>query len=245
MQSEDIISTLSLQRFETYKRVFSEIVKGHDLYDDYHKIVFYMDVQKLYSHFYIPIQVLEVTLRNRLHDAFCKHYKDEFWFQHLVKESFCSKTTKRIFFSTDRDIKRDFKKDSMKHRELQPADYVGRLTFAFWVELLKANYRKTQFWQFHAQTVFPHKGKTKLGSIDDSLKRAKTIRNRLYHYEPQWKNQRTFLDLNDFCDNLEDKYALIIKIIGFCSLSQKDLLNEYALNFQSDMEQFKRKLNKL
>nr|WP_181717828.1 hypothetical protein [Psychrobacter sp.]QJS05786.1 hypothetical protein [Psychrobacter sp.] len=239
MVSEEIISSISPQRFETYKRVFSEVVYNDDKCDIRHTILFYMEVQRLYSHFFIPIQVLEVTLRNNMHRAFSEYYQTESWFQKLVNEPFCSKNSKNMFTSTDVFITNHFSRKDMRHRILQPADYVGKLNFGFWVELLQANYRQTQFWQFHTEDVFPNKGKSKLGSIDDSLKRVKTIRNRLYHYEPQWKNQKIFLNLDDFCKNIEDKYLLIMKIVGFCSVGQKDLLEEYALDFEINIEGFK------
>lgn len=198
-----------------------------------------MSIQELYSQFFVPVQVLEVTLRNKLHYANSKHYRSRDWFQSLVNESFCTRSTGRMFSDCERKIRIRFSKNNMAYRSPIPEDYVSELNFGFWVELLNSDYRKTQFWQFYAYEVFPNKGKVKVGEIYDVLKRIQTIRNRLYHYEPLWKSLRKFNDIDDFCSNLEEQYFIIMKVLSYCSSTQETLLDDQTISFQLAIETFK------
>lgn len=244
MPTNELIISISPQRFSTYESIYSQIVPSHDTSSKHDEIMFYMNIQKIYSHFFIPVQVLEVTLRNRIHNAKSIHYGTDYWFELLLAESFCSYVTNKIFNDTQKQALSDYKKHHMRHRVLMPEDYIGRLNFGYWVELLQAAYRQTLFWQTKIDVVFPCRGKSNIGSIYDSMRRVKSIRNRLYHYEPLWKNGRRFTDTDDFCKNIEEQYFLIIKLIGFCSSEQKLLLKEYILSFEIEMAKFKKHYSK-
>lgn len=242
MPTNELIVSISPQRFSTYKAIYLQIVPGYSTSDQYREVMFYMHIQKIYSHFFIPVQVLEVTLRNRIHNAMSLHYGTESWFELLLAEKFCSYVTKKVFLDTQQKALKDFKKYSktnIPNRVVKPEDYVGRLNFGYWVELLQAKYRQTLFWQTKTNMVFPYRASTKIGSIYDSMKRVKSIRNRLYHYEPLWKNSRKFQDINDFCENIEEQYFLIIKLIGYCSAEQVALLEDSVFLFEQEIEEFK------
>src|SRR5699024_2178880 len=132
------------------KAIYLQIVPSHSTTDEYREVMFYMHVQKIYSHFFIPVQVLEVTLRNRIHNAMSLHYGTESWFELLLAEKFCSYVTNKVFLDTKQQALKDFKKYSkpnIPNRVVMPEDYVGRLNFGYWVELLQAKYRQTLFWQ--------------------------------------------------------------------------------------------------
>ena len=247
MPTNELIVSISPQRFSTYKAIYLQIVPSHCISDEYREVMFYMHVQKIYSHFFIPVQVLEVTLRNRIHNAMSIHYETESWFELLLAEDFCSYVTKKIFEDTKKNALKDFKKYSRKKipdRVIRPEDYVGRLNFGYWVELLQAQYRQTLFWQTKTDMVFPYRANTKIGPIYDSMKRIKSIRNRLYHYEPLWKNSRRFQNINDFCKNIEEQYFLILKLIGYCSTEQVSLLEESIFLFELEIEEFKSQYSK-
>lgn len=250
MPTSELIISISPQRFSTYKAIYLQIVPSHSMSNEYREIMFYMHVQKIYSHFFIPVQVLEVTLRNRIHNAMSVHYGTDDWFELLLAEKFCSYVTNKVFLDTKKQALKDFRKYSIPNtpgfpsipaRVPMPEDYVGRLNFGYWVELLQAKYRQTLFWQTKTDIVFPCRGNTKIGPIYNSMKRVKSIRNRLYHYEPLWKNTRKFQDIDDFCRNIEEQYFLIIKLIGYCSAEQTTLLEEDIFLFELEMEVFKSK----
>lgn len=247
MPTNELIVSISPQRFSTYKAIYLQIVPSHSISDEYREVMFYMHVQKIYSHFFIPVQVLEVTLRNRIHNAMSIHYRTESWFELLLAEKFCSYVTEKVFKDTKKNALKDFKKYSRQKipdRVIRPEDYVGRLNFGYWVELLQAQYRQTLFWQTKTDMVFPYRANTKIGPIYDSMKRVKSIRNRLYHYEPLWKNARKFQNINDFCKNIEEQYFLIIELIGYCSAEQVSLLEESIFLFELEIEEFKSQYSK-
>lgn len=247
MPTNELIISISPQRFSTYKAIYLQIVPTHSTSNEYREVMFYMHVQKIYSHFFIPVQVLEVTLRNRIHNAMSVHYGTENWFELLLAEKFCSYVTNKVFLDTKKQALKDFQKYSkpnIPNRVLLPEDYVGRLNFGYWVELLQAKYRQTLFWQTKTDMVFPCRENTKIGPIYNSMKRVKSIRNRLYHYEPLWKNARKFQNINDFCSNIEEQYFLIIELIGYCSAEQIALLEESIFLFELEMEEFKFQYNK-
>lgn len=239
MLSKEIISSISSQRFGTYENLYSEIVPTHNTSVQYRKITFYMSIQEIYAHFFVPVQVLEVTLRNKLHYANSRHYRNRDWFQSLVNEKFCTYGTAKMFNDCERQILKRFSKNNMAYRNPIPEDYVSELNFGFWVELLNSDYRQTLFWQFYAKDVFPNKGGAKISEIYNTLKRIQTIRNRLYHYEPLWKSLRKFNDIDDFCTNLEEQYFIIMKILSYCSLTQETLLEEHTFDFELAIEAFK------
>ena len=241
MNSSEIIPLISRQRFGTYRKLFNQIVNNPAMSNEHNMVLFYMEIQDIYSQFFMPIQALEITLRNKLHSCQSKHYRSNNWFRKLFDEDICTEKAESAFNTTKRFAVKEFKEKGITTRSPSPEDYVSRLNFGFWVELLSSEYRSTQFWQYYAKEVFPNKNKVKIGTIYDSLSRIHSIRNRLYHYEPLWDTSLNFSNAVEFCTVMEKQYLIIFQILRYCSLDQEELLKDQKLYFEIAIEEFKKK----
>lgn len=243
MKSSEIIPLISKQRFGTYRKLFNQIVHSPTMLNEHNMVLFYMDIQAIYAQFFMPMQALEITLRNKLHSYQTKHYGSNNWFGKLFNEDFCTEKSENAFNTTKRFALKEFKEKGILTRRPSPEDYVSRLNFGFWVELLSSDYRNTQFWQYYAKDIFPNKNKVKIGAIYDSLSRILSIRNRLYHYEPLWDTSLKFNNTAEFCKVIENQYFIIIQIIRYCSLDQEELLEDQIFYFKLAIDEFKKKYN--
>lgn len=244
MLIDELTLSISTHRLSTYKRLFNNIVDDPAKYDEISKLLFYLEIQSIYSHFFIPMQTLEITFRNRVHHFQSTHEGTSSWFKKLVAQDCATDLTKSMFSSAKNSLVKDLREKGISDRGPHPQEIVGRLTFAFWVELLHLDYRSTLFWQFYGQKVFPNKQKVKLGEIYDLLLRVKGIRNRLYHYEPLWDTTKTFNNVDEFCSTLENTYYLIIDLIGYLSQDYKEQLEDHIFYFDLEISDFRKRYQK-
>lgn len=123
---------------------------------------------------YIPLQMLEVTLRNRIH-AVMTEARHEAWFKDdgfLLGDRQPEQLAKAI-----EDIKRD-------GREATPGRIVAEVTFSFWTAMLGNQY--DQLWQ----TTLNRVGKKPNGKglrrkdLSAPLTPIRILRNRIAHHEP-------------------------------------------------------------
>ncbi len=249
MNTQEIIDCISEKRFASYEKIFNQIVPNSEETEEKDKIIFYRKIQELYSSFFFPIQIIEVTLRNKIHYAMQNYYGIDNWLTEFNNEdkAFMEKAQSMIKDSINYTHK-DFTNKNYR-RSITTDDYVSRITFGFWVEILKPNYRNSfKFWQFHINDVFPNRNnfkKTTLGEIYNNLVQIKNIRNRLYHHEPIWKFAKC-KNLESFCEQIKKKFELILHTIELCSYEQKDtLLSNTQGEFEKKLEQFKKEYSKL
>ena len=74
MDLAEIKKGLSTEKLETYRQVFS-CKSDHEL------IAIYMSMQSIMSHFFTVVQLLEVTLRNSIHQCATEQFDDPEWFK--------------------------------------------------------------------------------------------------------------------------------------------------------------------
>mgnify|MGYP003640520356 FL=1 len=144
MDLAEIKKGLSTEKLETYRQVFS-CKSDHEL------IAVYMSMQSIMSHFFTVVQLLEVTLRNSIHQSASEQFEDPEWFK-----------TKAIS---------DQSKNQVTQAEQQCLDEVGakyttndlvsRLPFGFWVHMLSRDYNNSRdkdhnLWQFKFNQCFPN-----------------------------------------------------------------------------------------
>ncbi len=233
-QSNSVIECISLPRFSTYRKILEQIQSSDNQLSLIDQVQFYAKMQDIYSCFYVVIQTLEITLRNRIHQAKAKHYKKEDWFENLKQEPYCTSTANKIINVALTKTNTDFQ---FKNRNPEAQDILARVTFGLWPEILKANYRDKLFWQIYGSEVFPNKGKVKLSKIDDDLLKIGKLRNRLYHYEPLWKTTKNFNNLNELKTILESYFEIILTLIKYCSLEKYELMIK-----MQQLEKFKGKM---
>lgn len=131
---------------------------------------------ELSESFYPILSILEVSLRNAINQKLSEHFKDPFWFKNNLPIDFLpfvSEATQKL----------------TKERKTITADkIVAELNFGFWNRLFSRNYTSI-LWK-PLRVVFQNTPKKirKRDTIADSLYRIRTLRNRIYHYEPIFGN---------------------------------------------------------
>ena len=73
-QSNSVIECISLPRFATYRKILEQIHGSHNQITVVDQVLFYAKMQDIYSFFYVVMQTLEITLRNRIHECKTEHY---------------------------------------------------------------------------------------------------------------------------------------------------------------------------
>ena len=152
--------------------------------------------------FYGPLQTLEITLRNAVHDAMRTKY-GEFWFDtQLLRSADRHKVDQTVQYLHDRNG--------------QPtADrVVAELPFGFWVTLF-ANPYDTTIWRTDLHHIFEPRVKDRRG-LHDALDRLRTLRNRIAHHEPISHR------------NLDDDYRRIRNIVEFLSTPTLSWLDHHS-----------------
>lgn len=123
-----------------------------------------------------PLQGLEVTLRNVLHDSLSGKYNDT-WYDNpllLLKQQ-----------SKDEIVKAKSKLLRM-NMGLTPPSIVAELSFGFWVNLLERDYHNT-LWTPLLYKCFQGQPGQKRSKIFDKLNHLRKLRNRIAHHEPIFK----------------------------------------------------------
>ena len=108
LETTNVIASISQPRFHTYMKAFSQIVPSETTSSEYRKVLFYFHIQNIYSCFYVPIQTLEITIRNQVHTQMSLFYSSEYWFNYLTSEAFCTKTSQDIISAAKRKTSSDF-----------------------------------------------------------------------------------------------------------------------------------------
>ena len=181
-------------------------------------------MQRLSVHLFLPLQYLEVVLRNRIYKVLTEHYrwrgkqyrelgKAEDWLEWMPSH----KDTQKIITQTKRNLGLFAN---------MPDDLISNLTFGVWVKLLQ-EYPDTNshyhFWIFTQKRLFPNAlGETRQ-SICTELKTIRDIRNRLFHYEPIWSGN----GINNYVSAIIEiikKYKQIMKAISWLSVDIFNLL---------------------
>ena len=138
--------------------------------------------------------VLEVTLRNALHDQLvAASGRVDWWNAALPLHQF---ETARINEAI-REVA------AQKGPAATPGHVVAELNFGFWTGLLANRYHQ-RMWVPILQYAFPHNQGTRRGLHAD-LERLRRLRNRTAHHEPV------------FARNLADDHATTLAVLGMIS----------------------------
>lgn len=163
---EDIEDALSLERFSRYVEwAAGSQTRALELY------ALNMQVSEA---LYTPLQMLEVTLRNRIHSVMRAARHDR-WFE---DDGFLAAAVQREQVAKAlRDIK-----DSRK--EAVPGRVVAALTFSFWTAMLSPAYEN--LWQITLHRIARRETGKGLRRKDlaASLTPIRVLRNRVAHHEP-------------------------------------------------------------
>lgn len=156
--------------------------------------------------FWGPLSMLEITLRNALHDEMRRGRADDDWWN-LIAVDLESKERKAVDGAID---KLYFSGNSAPSAD----DVVGATSMGLWVGLLNVGVARhpqfdyeTKLWP-RLKGAFPNRGAQGRRQIHAKLNRLRVLRNRIAHHEPLTRI------------NLTEQRDLIIDCIG---LMDKDI----------------------
>ena len=143
---------------------------------------------------YTPLQMLEVSLRNRIHSVLSDAMQES-WFE---EDGFLKISNQRdqVVIARERLIKFG--------KEPTPGRIVAALSFSFWTSMLARNYE--DHWQKTLNRITYRDGKNlRRKDLSEPLAKIRLIRNRIAHHEP----------VIQF--NLPEEYGKIIQITRWLS----------------------------
>jgi hypothetical protein len=168
MTEQQLKYYLSSPRFNVY------LAKTNNNFDKAYR--FYKTNIALSESFYPILSVLEISLRNAVHETLKNYFQDEYWFKNNLPVEFLpfvSEATQKL----------------IAQRKTITADrIIAELNFGFWNRLFNRNYTSL-LWK-PLRLIFKNTPKhlRQRDTIADALYRIRILRNRIYHYEPIFGN---------------------------------------------------------
>lgn len=166
-----ILRTISAPRFKAYL-----IHTGHNRET---ALRLYMWNAQIGEAFHVPIQSLEVALRNRVNFALQSQFGKNWW------------DTEELLELADQERKDDLElaKKRIRNRKqtLETDQIVAGLSFGFWAGLLLPRYNPP-LWSGQLRRAFPNLPETRSRkSLAKNVGRILYLRNRIWHHEPIFK----------------------------------------------------------
>lgn len=126
--------------------------------------------------FYPVLSVLEISLRNTVNETLKQHFQDEYWFKNSLPIEFLPFVSEAI------------QKLTAQRKTITADRIIAELNFGFWNRLFN-RYYASLFWK-PLRLIFKNTPKhlRQRNTIADILYRIRTLRNRIYHYEPIFGN---------------------------------------------------------
>ncbi|TZF86088.1 hypothetical protein FW774_03240 (plasmid) [Pedobacter sp. BS3] len=133
--------------------------------------------------FYPILSILEISLRNAVNEALKAHFQDEYWFKNNLPVEFLpfvSEATQKL---------------TAQRKPITADRMIAELNFGFWNRLFNRHYTGL-LWK-PLRLIFKNTPKhlRQRDTIANALYRIRTLRNRIYHYEPIFGNLQDIEDL--------------------------------------------------
>lgn len=191
---EAILAAISPDRFKTYL-----VAAG---FDQSRALQLYLWNARLGEAFHLPIQAVEVSIRNSINLALSNIYTPNWW------------ECKTLFDLLDEERKADLftviRRIRNRNLELYTGQVVAGLSFGFWVGLLDGRYNPP-IWGSQLRSAFPYFPTNRSRkSLHASVRKVATLRNRISHHEPLIGR-----------DNLADFSNLMILLEWLCPAKAK------------------------
>lgn len=216
MPLEQLVNVISTPRLSFYES-FLSYTKSES------KVGAYLAFQSISSSFFPVVQMVEVGLRNSIHNIAKKHFKDEQWF--LTKP--ISEKSKELVKSAVKKAKTECGVN------YTPDDVVCRLTLGFWVYMLDSEYRNTASDSFlwspdNRNEVFsnaknPWGADLTVAALFDDYHKVLLLRNRLFHHEPIWKKHNCN-HVSKAVANVQKDHTFLLKTLKYLSPAKADIL---------------------
>lgn len=167
--------------------------------------------------FYAPLQALEITLHNRIHNLLTEEYGAQ-WYDHPAVQ-FSEKSLEQL-----ETVKSKLK---TKPVPILPSDVVADLSFGFWVALFARHYEEN-LWQRALHKTFSHyHGSIKRKEAQERLRKLKRFCNRIAHHGPIFQMGTKEVGIKgtdarkEGIKNLNIYYREILETIGWMSPDKK------------------------
>lgn len=156
---------------------------------------------------YPLLHLLELVIRNRIHDVFRLHFGSDEWF----RQSWVDDLEYRHITKAEDDLKR-------QRKPLAPDDIVAAVTFGFWVGLFNRRYEPrngNEPWPRLLKAVVPwapRYARTR-DTLHSRIEKARHVRNRVFHHEPiaHWPD-------------LDTTYTGLVELLGWFSPEAREHL---------------------
>jgi hypothetical protein len=130
--------------------------------------------------FHLPIQAVEVGLRNRINTALCIEFGPDWWQSKIFLDLLSHEQLTALMTVERRMVGRA--------KPVVTPQIVASLSIGFWVGMLNRRFNPT-IWSRHLHVAFVHlPGDKNLRSIEASARRTAALRNRIWHHEPVFRS---------------------------------------------------------
>ena len=156
----------------------------------------------------LPLQIIEITLRNRMHSELSAYYGNDFWWDEPPTAPGQTIKLTRLVHEQATAVN-DAKN---KIRTLKPnkpvtaGRIISELPFGFWVALIGSNYDNPSggiaHWRNCLHKVFKQSGNYSRKDVHSELNNLRQLRNAVAHHDPIVTR------------NLSADFALIVSAIG-------------------------------
>ena len=231
---EEIEFCISEPKLSAYD-FFSESAKPHV------RLGAHMILLGLSSHFYLPLQLMEVTLRNRVDKAMIEIYSSKRMRNRIHKYAPKGSTPENWYewMPNKKESRRGValaksrarEHAALKGRDASRDDVISEITLGVWIHLLKEkenNKDPFYFWENAVRLIFPYRGHVKRNGIFYGLDEVLYIRNRLFHHEPIWKgpNVATF---EDAVKKLHSRINIVCNVVAWMSQAVWEVTKHFTL----------------
>ncbi len=159
---------LSNPRFKTYlQKTGNDIDKAIKLYK--------LNIQ-LSEAFYPILAILEISLRNAIHYRLTVHFQDPYWFNNKLPNEFNS----YVLDAT--------KKLTTQKKAITSDRLVAELNLGFWNRLFNRKCAALLWKPLRVIFINTPKNLRQRDKIDESIYKIRTLRNRIFHFEPIFYN---------------------------------------------------------
>lgn len=173
---------------------------------------------------YTALQCLEITLRNRINQAFTTFFQDQFWFDQPEL-----RLEKWVFQARESLNK--------QRKPLESGRIVAELSFGFWTALMDSRYEHMLWRGGLLKEVFPDMPRwvRKRKTISERFNKIRRLRNRIFHYEPIW-----------YWKDLPEQYEQLVEALGWMSPAMMETLkmtSRFPITYQQGIPYYVSKLD--
>ncbi len=169
----------------------------------------YLLNMKLSKSLYLPLQNLEITFRNNIHNTLSNELQNNFWFE---DDNFLDiRLIKKV---------QEAKNTIHKNKELTHGRIISELSFGFWTYLLAKQYEQ-KIWNKYIKKIMPNipRRLATRKKLSERINTIRNLRNKVFHFD-------TIINIK----NLADIHKQILEYIYW--------LNEDVYNLTLEFDEF-------